>query len=64
MDVRKTFWLLVLLPIAGCGGSSATVAPATPEDEKAAEQRIRDEAARERKARQEQKRQKPNPDDK
>jgi hypothetical protein len=47
----------------GCG-KTPTTAPASPEDEKAAEQRIQEEAARERKAQLlEMKNHKPNPDD-
>lgn len=60
--MRKLLWLMVLL-VCGCGTSDPAPAPATPEDEKAAEQRIKDEAARERKARQGQKKSAPDPAD-
>ncbi len=48
---------------AGCGGPAPDTTPATPEDEKAAEQRIKEEAARELKARQQQKLEKVNQPD-
>lgn len=48
-------WLLAACAaglLAGCGGPAPGVKEATADDEKAAEQRIKDEAAREGKARQ------------
>jgi hypothetical protein len=50
--------------LAGCGGSAPVTSEATPEDEKAAQERIKEEAARELKARQAEKKNKqPNPAD-
>ena len=60
---KRLLGLIVALVVAfGCSPSVAT-APATPEEEKAAEQRIKEEAARELKARrEEQKNRKPDAD--
>jgi hypothetical protein len=45
-------WLAAgLLLAAGCGKGAPDTRPATPEEEKAAEQRIKEEAARELKSR-------------
>lgn len=54
MRARLTALAAGLLLAAGCGGTTPEVKEATPEDEKAAEQRIREEAARELKARKQQ----------
>ena len=63
MRARLMGLTAALLVAAGCGKTVDT-SPATPEDEKAAEQRIKDEAARELKARQQEKKNKqPNPAD-
>ncbi len=54
---------VLLLLAVGCG-TSVNTAPPTPDEEKAAEQRIKDEAARELKdRREEQKNKKVTPDD-
>ena len=53
MRTRLTLLAAGLLVAAGCG-TAPEVKEATPEDEKAAEQRIKEEAARELKARQQQ----------
>ena len=45
--------------LAGCGGGAPSPAPLTPDEEKAAEQRLKDEAKREGKP----KKAKHNPDD-
>ena len=60
----RLLWLTAgLLLVVGCS-KTTEVKEATPEDEKAAEQRIKDEAARELKERQqEQKERKSNPAD-
>jgi hypothetical protein len=47
--------------LAGCGGGAPTVPPPTPDEEKAAEQRLKDEAQREGKGKP--KKAKHNPDD-
>lgn len=62
MRAKLTALVAGMLLAAGCGKTPET-REASPEDEKAAEQRIKDEAARERKARQEQKNKKANPAD-
>ena len=54
MRTRLILLAAGLLLAAGCG-KAPEVKEATPEDEKAAEQRIKEEAARELKARQQQK---------
>jgi hypothetical protein len=51
MRTRLTALAAGLLLAAGCGSPAPDTRPATPEDEKAAEQRIQEEAARELKAR-------------
>jgi hypothetical protein len=55
--------LCAALFLAGCGGSAPVTKEATPEDEKAAQERIKEEAARELKARQAEKNKKPKPRD-
>jgi hypothetical protein len=54
MRARLTALAAGLLLAAGCGTTVPEMKEATPEDEKAAEQRIREEAARELKARKQQ----------
>jgi hypothetical protein len=63
MRLRLTALVAGLILAAGCGKTSDPT-PASPEDEKAAEQRIKEEAARELKSRQlERQNKKANPDD-
>jgi hypothetical protein len=52
MRRRMLSMAAVFILAAGCGGPAPDTSPATPEDEKAAEQRIKEEAARELKSRQ------------
>jgi hypothetical protein len=52
MRTRLAVLTAALLLAAGCGKAGVDTAPATPEEEKQAEQRIKEEAGRERKARQ------------
>ena len=63
MPKRAIGLFVAVLLLTGCGGSTLVTKEATPEDEKAAQERIKEEAARELKARQVEKNKKPNPAD-
>jgi hypothetical protein len=64
MQLRLALLAAGFILALGCGKNNPEPVPATPEDEKAAEQRIKEEAANENKQRQaELKNKKRNPDD-